>query len=122
MHGKSEDEARYLLESAHAVADAGAFAVVLECVEAGLATRITAEISIPTIGIGAGTDTDGQILVTNDLVGLTAGRVPKFVSPTASLREPFRAAVDAYVARTLAPQSANPVPTSRPEGHDAARH
>jgi 3-methyl-2-oxobutanoate hydroxymethyltransferase len=102
MHGKTDGERRYLLESAKAAAEAGAFAVVLECVEAGLAAEITREISIPTIGIGAGTECDGQVLVINDLVGLTAGRVPRFVTPLAALREPLLEAARAYVARTRA--------------------
>jgi 3-methyl-2-oxobutanoate hydroxymethyltransferase len=100
MHGKNEAERRYLVESAHAVAEAGAFAVVLECVEESLAAEITREIAIPTIGIGASPACDGQVLVIHDLVGLTAGHVPRFVQPTAALREPMLQAVRAYVDRT----------------------
>jgi 3-methyl-2-oxobutanoate hydroxymethyltransferase len=100
MHGKTDEERQYLLNSARAVAEAGAFAVVLECVEATLAAEITAAVSIPTIGIGAGEETDGQVLVIHDLVGLTAGRVPKFVAPLAQLREPLKDAVAGYIART----------------------
>jgi 3-methyl-2-oxobutanoate hydroxymethyltransferase len=100
MHGKSDDERRYLMDSARAVAAAGAFAVVLECIEEKLAAEITREISIPTIGIGAGAACDGQVLVTHDLVGLTSGHVPRFVTPTAQLRDPFVAAARAYVERT----------------------
>jgi 3-methyl-2-oxobutanoate hydroxymethyltransferase len=100
MHGKTPEEKDYLLESARAVADAGAFAVVLECVEPNLAAEITRLISIPTIGIGASPECDGQVLVVHDLVGLTSGRVPKFVHPLAQLREPFREAVEAYIQRT----------------------
>jgi 3-methyl-2-oxobutanoate hydroxymethyltransferase len=100
MHGKTSEERSYLMESARALADAGAFAVVLECVEETLAKEITESISIPTIGIGAGPDCDGQVLVTPDLVGLTMGRVPKFVSPLASLREPYKNAIAQYIART----------------------
>ena len=100
MHGKSDAERLYLLESARAVTEAGAFAVVLECIEESLAEEITREIAIPTIGIGAGKNCDGQVLVVNDLVGLTAGHVPRFVTPTAQLRQPFLEAVQAYVNRT----------------------
>jgi 3-methyl-2-oxobutanoate hydroxymethyltransferase len=100
MHGKTPEERSYLLESAHALAQAGAFAVVLECVEESLAQEITQTISIPTIGIGAGPHCDGQVLVVHDLVGLTAGRVPKFVHPLAQLRDQFRDAVQAYIQRT----------------------
>lgn len=102
MHGKSDEERAYLLESARAVADAGAFAVVLECIEAGLAAQITREIPIPTVGIGSGPQCDAQVLVTHDLVGLTAGRVPKFVAPLAALRQPLSEAVASYVTRTKA--------------------
>jgi 3-methyl-2-oxobutanoate hydroxymethyltransferase len=101
MHGKSEGERRYLLDSAQAVTEAGAFAVVLECVEEKLAAEITQAIPIPTIGIGAGTACDGQVLVIHDLVGLTAGHVPRFVTPTAALRAPFIQAARDFVARTI---------------------
>jgi 3-methyl-2-oxobutanoate hydroxymethyltransferase len=100
MHGKSDSERAYLLESARAVAEAGAFAVVLECVEEKLAREITAAIPIPTIGIGASPGCDGQVLVVHDLVGLTSGHVPKFVEPLANLREPLIEAAQAYITRT----------------------
>lgn len=104
MHGKTHEERAYLIESAQAIAEAGAFALVLECVEHALAAELTASLSIPTIGIGSGPDCDGQVLVTQDLVGLTAGKVPRFVNPLASLREPFKAAVTAYIQRTQSPR------------------
>ncbi len=100
MHGKSEQERRYLLESAREVERAGAFAVVLECVEESLAREITAAIEIPTIGIGASPHCDGQVLVSYDLLGLTAGRVPKFVTQTAQLRDQVIAGARAYIDRT----------------------
>jgi 3-methyl-2-oxobutanoate hydroxymethyltransferase len=68
-----------LLADARAAADAGAFAVVLECVPREAAKAVTAAVGIPTIGIGAGPDCDGQVLVMHDLVGLSFDRVPKFV-------------------------------------------
>ena len=74
-----------LLNDAKAVEAAGAFAVVLECIPATMASKLTAELSIPTIGIGAGAGCDGQILVTYDLLGLTSGYVPKFVKPYADI-------------------------------------
>ncbi len=74
-----------LLEDAKAVEAAGAFAVVLECIPAAMATKLTAELSIPTIGIGAGAGCDGQILVTHDLLGLTSGYVPRFVKTYADI-------------------------------------
>jgi 3-methyl-2-oxobutanoate hydroxymethyltransferase len=82
-----------LLADAHAVQEAGAFAVVLEMVPAEIAGQVTKELSIPTIGIGAGADCDAQVLVWPDMAGLTGGRVPKFVKKYADLRgELLRAA------------------------------
>ncbi len=94
--GKTEGERAYLMESALALEAAGAFAIVLECVEVTLAREISARLRIPTIGIGAGDGCDGQVLVFHDLVGLTMGRVPKFVSPTANVKETLQAALVAY--------------------------
>lgn len=79
VQGRDEDEARRILADAHAVAEAGAYALVLEGIPGELAARITAEVPIPTIGIGAGVDCDGQVLVCYDLLGLTADLRPKFV-------------------------------------------
>ncbi len=85
--------AEQLLADAHAVQEAGAFAVVLEMVPAALAAQVTKELSIPTIGIGAGPDCDAQVLVWPDMAGLNGGRVPKFVKKYADLRgELLRAA------------------------------
>jgi 3-methyl-2-oxobutanoate hydroxymethyltransferase len=85
--------AEQLLADAHAVQEAGAFAVVLEMVPAAIAGQVTRELSIPTIGIGAGVDCDAQVLVWPDMAGLGGGRVPKFVKKYADLRgELLRAA------------------------------
>jgi 3-methyl-2-oxobutanoate hydroxymethyltransferase len=85
--------AEQLLADAHAVQDAGAFAVVLEMVPAEIAAQVTKELYIPTIGIGAGVDCDAQVLVWPDMAGLTGGRVPRFVKKYADLRgELLRAA------------------------------
>jgi 3-methyl-2-oxobutanoate hydroxymethyltransferase len=85
--------AERLLADAHAVQDAGAFAVVLEMVPAEVAGQVTKELSIPTIGIGAGVDCDAQVLVWPDMAGFTGGRVPRFVKRYADLRaELLRAA------------------------------
>lgn len=78
------DEPR-LLRDAEAAEQAGAFSLVLECIPRSLAAKITAAVSIPTIGIGAGPDCDGQVLVLHDLLGLTAGHVPRFVKRYADL-------------------------------------
>lgn len=87
-----------ILADAHAVAEAGAFALVLECVPTEVAARVTAEISIPTIGIGAGPRCDGQVLVTPDLLGLFEGFRPKFVRRYAALGDAIRSAAAQYVA------------------------
>ncbi len=79
VQGRGEEESRRVLEDAHAVAAAGAFAIVLEGIPAPLAAKITRELAIPTIGIGAGPDCDGQVLVSYDLLGLTPTLRPKFV-------------------------------------------
>jgi 3-methyl-2-oxobutanoate hydroxymethyltransferase len=85
--------AEQLLADAHAVQEAGAFAVVLEMVPAALAAQVTKELTIPTIGIGAGADCDAQVLVWPDMAGLTGSRVPRFVQRYADLRgELLRAA------------------------------
>jgi 3-methyl-2-oxobutanoate hydroxymethyltransferase len=85
--------AEQLLADAHAVQEAGAFAVVLEMVPAELAAKVTQELSIPTIGIGAGAGCDAQVLVWPDMAGLNGGRVPRFVKRYADLRgELLRAA------------------------------
>ena len=97
VKGRTEPEALALLEDARAVEAAGAFAVVLEIVAPKAARLVTAELSIPTIGIGSGTDCDGQILVTYDLIGLFPWFQPKFVSPKAQVAGSIREAVAGYV-------------------------
>jgi 3-methyl-2-oxobutanoate hydroxymethyltransferase len=87
VQGKTVDAADQLLRDARAVEAAGAFAVVLEAVTRELAAQITRELRIPTIGIGAGPDCDGQILVIHDLLGLTFGRTPKFARQYANVGE-----------------------------------
>jgi 3-methyl-2-oxobutanoate hydroxymethyltransferase len=78
VQGKTEEGGEQLLRDARAVEAAGAFSIVLESIPRELAARITAELRIPTIGIGAGPDCDGQVLVIHDLVGLAFGHQPKF--------------------------------------------
>jgi 3-methyl-2-oxobutanoate hydroxymethyltransferase len=92
------DQVKQLLADAHAVEDAGAFAVVLEMVPAEAAARVTKELRIPTIGVGAGPDVDGQLLVWTDWAGFTKGRIPKFVKQYANLRKVLTGAVKAYRA------------------------
>ena len=92
---RDEDQ---ILADAHAVAEAGAFSVVLECIPSEIAARVTAELAIPTIGIGAGVRCDGQVLVTPDLLGLFDGFRPKFVRRYADLGEQIRQAAASYVS------------------------
>jgi 3-methyl-2-oxobutanoate hydroxymethyltransferase len=96
--GKTARAARKLLADAHALAEAGCFALVLEAVPAEVAARITAEVDIPTIGIGAGPDCDGQVLVFHDVLGLCPGLRPSFVKQYADLWTPAREALRAYCA------------------------
>jgi 3-methyl-2-oxobutanoate hydroxymethyltransferase len=87
---------RELLADAKAAERAGAFAIVLECIPRGIAKKISQEIVIPTIGIGAGADCDGQVLVLHDLLGITSGYVPKFVKAFADLKDEIKRAVAQY--------------------------
>jgi 3-methyl-2-oxobutanoate hydroxymethyltransferase len=97
VQGRGPDEAKTLLEDARALAAAGVFALVLECIPAPLAAEITAAVPVPTIGIGAGPGCDGQILVTNDLLGLQTGGVsPRFVKHYAEIGETMLRAFAAY--------------------------
>jgi 3-methyl-2-oxobutanoate hydroxymethyltransferase len=96
VQGKTTDSAVQLLRDARAVEAAGAFAVVLEAVPRELAAQITRELRIPTIGIGAGPDCDGQILVVHDLLGLTFDQTPKFARKYANVGEAISNAVRGY--------------------------
>ena len=98
VQGKGEAAAQKLLDDARAVERAGAFAVVLECVPAKLAERVSKEISIPTIGIGAGAGCDGQVLVYQDMLGMFTDFKPKFVKHFANVGEIMTAAFKAYDA------------------------
>jgi len=98
MQGKSADAATHLREQARAVVEAGAELLVLESVPRALAAQITKEIPIPTIGIGAGRECDGQVLVLYDMLGITPGRRPKFSRDFLSGRDSIPAAIAAYVA------------------------
>ena len=93
--GRDEAEWGKFLEDAQAVAEAGAFSVVIEAVAEPLARRITAEIAIPTIGIGASPACDGQILVLEDMLGLSS-RVPKFVKRYGELAGHIEGSIKAY--------------------------
>jgi 3-methyl-2-oxobutanoate hydroxymethyltransferase len=98
VQGKTPDTAEILLEDALLLEEAGVFSIVLEGIPEELARRITAQLTIPTIGIGAGVHCDGQILVTDDLLGLSFGVKPKFVRQYANLKNTITAALSAYIA------------------------
>lgn len=102
VQGKGEEAAQKLLDDARAVERAGAFAVVLECVPAALAKKVSEEISIPTIGIGAGADCDGQVLVYQDMLGMFTDFKPKFVKHYANVGEIMTEAFKAYDAEVKA--------------------
>jgi 3-methyl-2-oxobutanoate hydroxymethyltransferase len=93
-----DDQADSVLQDARAVEAAGAFAVVLEKVPTGLASRLTQALSIPTIGIGAGVDCDGQVLVVDDMLGSFTEFRPRFVHRYAELGQTADAAIAAYAA------------------------
>ncbi|MGB8368545.1 MAG: 3-methyl-2-oxobutanoate hydroxymethyltransferase [Limisphaerales bacterium] len=96
IKGKNEPEHQALLADAQALADAGAFAIVLELVTTPVAKEITARMPIPTIGIGSGDDCDGQILVTHDLIGLFPWFTPRFVKPRAACAAEIKTVVAAW--------------------------
>ena len=96
--GKTAEAARRLIVDAQALEDAGCMSIVLEAIPAPVAARITSEVAVPTIGIGAGPDCDGQVLVYHDLLGLTEGHLPRFVKRYASLSREIRDALEAYAS------------------------
>jgi 3-methyl-2-oxobutanoate hydroxymethyltransferase len=96
--GRTADAAKRLYEDALALQDAGAFAVVLEAVPAQVAARVTEALEVPTIGIGAGSGTDGQVLVWHDMLGMYAGRTPRFVKRYADIAEEIGEAVAQYAS------------------------
>lgn len=96
VQGRDDDAAEQLMKDAKAVETAGAFATVIEAVPETLAAKITNAVDIPTIGIGASSACDGQILVSEDMLGLHTGRVPKFVKQYATLSETIEHAVKDY--------------------------
>lgn len=97
VQAKQEAEAQKLLDDARAVEEAGAFAVVLECIPAKLAACVSEKLAIPTIGIGAGAGCDGQVLVVHDALGVGGSFTPKFVKQFANLHQVMLDAVEAYV-------------------------
>ena len=97
VQGKDEAAAQKLLNDAKAIAEAGVFAMVLECVPSALAQKVTEAVSVPTIGIGAGAGCDGQILVYQDMLGMFSDFTPKFVKRYANIGEAMKSAFKSYI-------------------------
>ena len=103
--------AEALLVDAAALEEAGAFALVLEAIPSDVARAVTASLTIPTIGIGAGPDCDGQVLVSSDMLGLFDGHVPSFVKQYAHLRDTVVTAAQAYIDEVRSGRYAQPAST-----------
>ena len=102
VQGKTMAAAQKLLDDARALQDAGAFALVLECVPAPLAERVTQALAIPVIGIGAGVGCDGQVLVWQDMTGMTLSHLPRFVKRFGEVGASLRSAVESYAREVRA--------------------
>ena len=102
VQGKTMAAAQKLLDDARALQDAGALALVLECVPAPLAERVTQALAIPVIGIGAGAGCDGQVLVWQDMTGMTLSHLPRFVKRFGEVGASLRSAVEAYAREVRA--------------------
>lgn len=102
VQGRPDDAAEQMVADALALEEAGAFALVLEAIPAALGRRVTEALAIPTIGIGAGPHTDAQVLVWHDLLGLSTGRLPRFVKTYATLRSDIGDAVKAFQSEIAA--------------------
>ena len=97
LRAKEDAEAQRLIDDAHLLDDAGVCAIVLEKVPSALAARVTREVSVPVIGIGAGSEVDGQILVVQDMLGMNKAFKPKFVRRFADVEEAMTKGLTAYV-------------------------
>lgn len=115
VQGRTDESARRLVDDAVSLEQAGAFAMVVEGVPAAVGRRITAAVGIPTIGIGAGPDTDGQVMVSSDLLGLTTAPLPRFVKPYADLRGVIGDAAKAFSAEVASGDYPGPEHTYEPE-------
>jgi 3-methyl-2-oxobutanoate hydroxymethyltransferase len=116
--GRSADKAQRLFDDALALEEAGISALVLEAVPAEVAADVTAALSVPTIGIGAGGETDGQVLVWHDLLGLYEGRSPRFVKRYADVAPVIREALEHFVADVRSgafPEDGHPYAMSKDE-------
>jgi 3-methyl-2-oxobutanoate hydroxymethyltransferase len=116
--GRTGTAAKQLYDDALALQEAGAFAVVLEAVPAAIASRVSAALEVPTIGIGAGADTDGQVLVWHDMLGMYAGRTPRFVKRYADIAQEIGDAISQYATEVRAgafPEEQHTYGISQPE-------
>lgn len=122
VQGRGDGAAEKLLRDARALEEAGAFALVLEAIPPDLAEEVTRELSIPTIGIGAGAGCDGQVLVCTDLLGLVRGHMPKFAKRFAELGDAAVSAFETYVSEVRAGTFPGPEHSYKPNGarRDAA--
>ena len=102
VQGKTEETARKIIENAKTIEKAGAFSMVLECVPSRLAKLVTDAVSVPTIGIGAGNDCDGQVLVYQDMLGMFPDFTPKFVRKFANVGEVMKTAFGEYIKEVKA--------------------
>ena len=98
MQGRGEEAAAKIVADSRAIEEAGAYAIVLEAIPPDVAARVTAEVAVPTIGIGAGPACDGQVLVCTDLLGMARDHAPKFTKRYAELGDAIVDAVTRYVA------------------------
>jgi 3-methyl-2-oxobutanoate hydroxymethyltransferase len=114
VQGRGDEAAERVLEGARALEEAGAYAIVLEAIPPDLAARVTAELSVPTIGIGAGRECDGQVLVCTDLLGLSHGHAPKFAKRFASLADVAVDALRTYVAEVQSGEFPGPEHAYKP--------
>jgi 3-methyl-2-oxobutanoate hydroxymethyltransferase len=95
--GTTEEAAKCIYDDAVTLAESGVFAIVLECIPDELASGITRDIDVPTIGIGSGKNTDGQVLVINDMIGLTVNKIPSFAKKRLNLGDEIKEAVSLYI-------------------------
>jgi 3-methyl-2-oxobutanoate hydroxymethyltransferase len=120
VQGKRKDEAERVLEDARALEEAGAYAIVLEAIPPDLAAQITAAVSVPTIGIGAGAGCDGQVLVCYDLLGMYRGLAPKFVKRFAEIGDAIVGATQQFVREVSDRTFPAAEHAFKPNGFDAA--
>jgi 3-methyl-2-oxobutanoate hydroxymethyltransferase len=116
VQGRGDAGAEKVLDDARALVDAGVFAIVLEAIPPDLAARVTAELPVPTIGIGAGKGCDGQVLVCTDLLGMSRGHSPKFAKHFAELGDAVVDAVRSYVSEVEAGTFPGPEHSYKPNG------